>query len=63
MKTRIIIELDPLTRGILDRLRGDMNPSAFVQLLLKMVNSGAVGAPPKSVKMKKRKKAPKLEES
>jgi hypothetical protein len=62
MKTRISLELDNITRGILDRLRGDMSPSAFIQLLLKMVDSGSVGAPPKPVE-KKTKRAPRKAKS
>jgi hypothetical protein len=35
---------------ILNRLRGKMEPSAFIQLLLRMADSGAVGPIPESVR-------------
>jgi hypothetical protein len=41
----ITIELDSEAEEILNRLRGDMTPSDFFQLLLRMVNSGAVSPP------------------
>jgi hypothetical protein len=46
---RIIIELDAKSEAILDRLRGYMTPSAFIQVLLQMVDSGATGSPPEKI--------------
>jgi hypothetical protein len=56
--TTITIELDARGTEILERLRGDMTPSDFFQLLLKIVDSGAVGPPnqPPSGKKPRRKK-------
>ena len=55
-KTRITIELDAGGREILERMRGELTPSAFVQLLLKMVDSGAVSPPPPTLSRKKPRK-------
>lgn len=41
----ITVELDAKSEEILNRLKGDMTPAAFFQLLLQMVDSQAVGAP------------------
>lgn len=41
----INLELDAKSQEILNRLKGDMSPSAFFRLLLQMVDSQAVGAP------------------
>lgn len=54
-KTRLTIELDAGGREILERMRGEMTPSAFFQLLLKMVDSGSVSAPLAAVREKRRK--------
>jgi hypothetical protein len=39
------IKLNVESEEILNRLKGDMTPSAFFQLLLQMVDSQSVGAP------------------
>jgi hypothetical protein len=44
------LNLEPDAYAILDRLRGDLSPSAFIQLLLRMAESGAVGPTPDTVK-------------
>jgi len=41
----LTIELDAKSEEILNRLKGEMTPSAFFKLLLQMVDSQAVGAP------------------
>ncbi len=46
----ITLSLEPNALEILNRLRGDMTPSMFIQLLLRMADSGAVGPLPEAIK-------------
>jgi hypothetical protein len=45
---RVGLTLEPDAWEILNRLRGDLAPSDFIQLLLRMADSGAVGSMPEA---------------
>lgn len=56
--SRVTIELDEKSQEILDRLRDGMPPSAFFRMMLKMVDSGAVSAPPPTAPAPRKKRKP-----